>query len=91
MTNGVLGGWQVSGIVQKRSGNALVVTQPSGISRSRPDVVPGQDLIVSDWKDTCGPAGCNSLNTAGFAWCHRGPATPHFVRVPTRHARGPGA
>ena len=64
--NGVLGGWQISGIVQTRSGNALLVTQPSGISRSRPDVVPGEDLIVADWQDTCTAAGCNYLNTAGF-------------------------
>ena len=66
IANGVLGGWQVSGIVQTRSGNALLVTQPSGISRSRPDVVAGQDLIVGDWQDTCTAAGCNYLNTAGF-------------------------
>ena len=64
--NGVLGGWQISGIVQVRSGNALLITQPSGIIRSRPDVVPGVDLIVADWKDTCTATGCNYLNTAGF-------------------------
>ena len=52
MLNGILGGWQISGIVQARSGSALLITQPSGISRSRPDVVPGEDLIVADWKDT---------------------------------------
>ena len=66
VTNGVLGGWQISGIVQTRSGNALLITQPSGINRSRPDVVEGVDLIVADWQDTCTAAGCNYLNTAGF-------------------------
>ena len=66
VTNAVLGGWQISGIVQTRSGNALLVTQPSGINRSRPDVVDGVDLIVADWQDTCTAAGCNYLNTAGF-------------------------
>ncbi len=66
VTNAVLGGWQISGIVQTRSGNALLVTQPSGISRSRPDVVEGVDLIVADWQDTCSATGCNYLNTAGF-------------------------
>ena len=45
--NDVLGGWQVSGIVQIRSGTALRVQQPSGIDRSRPDVVPGVDLVFS--------------------------------------------
>jgi carboxypeptidase family protein/TonB-dependent receptor-like protein len=64
--NGIFGGWQISGIVQKRSGGALLITQPSGISRSRPDVVPGEELIVADWKDSCTAAGCNYLNTDGF-------------------------
>jgi hypothetical protein len=67
IANGILGGWQVSGIAQIRSGEALVVTQPSGMARSRPDVVPGIDLVVDDWKDTCTAGGCNYLNTAGFA------------------------
>jgi hypothetical protein len=74
--NGVLGGWQMSGIVQARSGGALVVTQPSGIGNSRPDVDPGVDLVVADWQDTCVASGCNYLNTAGF------------VRVP-RYTTGP--
>src|SRR5688572_1834196 len=69
--NGVLGGWQISGIVQARTGGALIITQPSGIGNSRPDVAPGVDLVVADWKDTCAANGCNYLNTAGF------------VRVPT--------
>ena len=69
--NGVLGGWQISGIVQARSGGALIVTQPSGIGNSRPDVASGVDLVVADWQDTCIASGCNYLNTAGF------------VRVPT--------
>jgi hypothetical protein len=49
---GLAGGWQISGIVQARSGGALVVTQPSGIPNSRPDVVSGVDLVVANWKDT---------------------------------------
>ena len=58
MLNSVLGGWQLSGIVQARSGTALRVQQPSGIDRSRPDVVPGVDLVFSDWKDRCDARGC---------------------------------
>jgi len=64
--NGVLGGWQVSGILQARTGGALIITQPSGIGNSRPDVAEGVDLVVADWKDTCAANGCNYLNTAGF-------------------------
>ena len=62
----VLGGWQISGIAQARTGGALTVTQPSGIGNSRPDVAPGVDLVVADWKDTCVASGCTYLNTAGF-------------------------
>ena len=63
---GVAGGWQVSGIVSARSGNALTITQPSGLPNSRPDVVPGVDLVIANWKDTCDPTGCNYLNPAAF-------------------------
>jgi hypothetical protein len=94
VTNAILGGWQISGIVQARSGNALLITQPSGITRSRPDVVPGEDLIVSDWKDTCSAAGCNYLNTAGFVRVPVSTVTNATLRPGTYihdMARGPGA
>jgi hypothetical protein len=64
---GVAGGWQLSGVVTARSGNALTITQPSGIVNSRPDVVPGVDLVIPNWKDTCSATGCNYLNPAAFA------------------------
>jgi outer membrane receptor protein involved in Fe transport len=64
--SGVAGGWQVSGIVSARSGNALTITQPSGIPNSRPDVVPGIDLVVANWKDTCDATGCNYLNPSAY-------------------------
>ena len=66
VVNEILGGWQVSGIVQIRSGSVLRVQQPSGIDRSRPDVVPGVDLVFSDWRDRCDSRGCTYLNPAGF-------------------------
>jgi hypothetical protein len=47
----VLGGWQISGIVQARSGVPLRVTQPSGISQSRPDLV-GDDPVFDDYRET---------------------------------------
>lgn len=65
--NAVLGGWQISGIAQIRSGSALRIQQPSGIDRSRPDVVPGVELVFSDWRDRCDARGCTYLNPAGFA------------------------
>jgi hypothetical protein len=93
MTNGILGGWQISGIVQARSGNALIITQPSGISRSRPDVVAGADLIVDDWKDTCTATGCNYLDTAAFVRVPVSTVTNATLRPGTYQldmARGPG-
>jgi hypothetical protein len=66
IVNGVLGGWQISGILTAVSGSALLVTQPSGITASRPDVVSGTDLVVNDWKDTCTATGCTYLNTGAF-------------------------
>jgi hypothetical protein len=67
LVKGTLGGWQVSGIITARSGNPLTITQPSGIVNSRPDVVPGVPLVLSNWKDTCNATGCNYLNPAAFA------------------------
>jgi hypothetical protein len=90
--NGALGGWQISGIIQSRTGNALLVTQPSGISRSRPDVVPGVDIFVADWKDTCDARGCNYLNTTAFALVPVSTVTNATVRPGTymlAMARGP--
>ena len=91
--NAVLGGWQVSGIVQARSGGALVVTQPSGIGNSRPDVDPSVDLVVADWQDSCGPSGCNYLNTAGFVRVPVSTVTNATLRPGTyihNMVRGPG-
>src|SRR5688572_7662706 len=66
VVNGVLGGWQLSTIVQIRSGEALRITQPSGIERSRPDVASGGELVVDDYRDTCVATGCNYLVREGF-------------------------
>ena len=91
--HGALGGWQLSGIVQARSGEALRITQPSGIDRSRPDVVEGVDLIVPNWKDTCIATGCNYLNTDGFVRVPVSPTTNATLRPGTYMmdmARGPG-
>jgi hypothetical protein len=91
--NGLLGGWQISGIAQARSGGALIVTQPSGISNSRPDVAPGVDLVVADWNDSCGASGCNYLNTAGFVRVPVSPVTNATLRPGTfmpEMVRGPG-
>jgi hypothetical protein len=92
--NGIVGGWQISGIAQARSGDHLVISQPSGMPRSRPDVVPGADLVNDDWKDSCTGAGCNYLNAAGFARVPVIPLTNAATRPGTYMggmARGPAS
>jgi hypothetical protein len=89
--NGVLGGWQLSGVVQVRSGEALRVQQPSGIDRSRPDVVPGVDLVLDE--PDCSPSGCIYLNRDAFVAVPVSPITNAALR-PGNYmldmARGPG-
>jgi hypothetical protein len=46
-----LGGWEVSGIFSSRSGERLLITQPSGIPNSRPDFVGGNP-VLADWRST---------------------------------------
>jgi hypothetical protein len=90
----VLGGWQLSGITQFRTGQALRVQQPSGIDRSRPDIVPGVDPVFSDWRDRCDARGCIILNSAAFARVPVSPVTNATLRPGTYQldmARGPSA
>jgi len=47
----VLGGWQISSILNIRSGVPLRIPQPSGISQNRPDYVGG-DPVLPNWHDT---------------------------------------
>ncbi len=92
--NGIVGGWQVSGILTAQSGSALTVTQPSGIPQSRPDVVSGTDLMIPDWRSTCGATGCSYLNPAAFAAVPISSVTNATLRPGTYkvgQARGPGS
>jgi hypothetical protein len=47
----LVGGWEVSGIFSARSGEAVLITQPSGILNSRPDFTGGNP-VLSDWRQT---------------------------------------
>ena len=92
--NKIFGNWQLSGIIQSRSGTALRVQQPSGIDRSRPDVVPGVPLIFDDWKERCDPRACTYLNPAAFARVPVSTITNATLRPGTYQldmARGPSS
>jgi hypothetical protein len=51
LVGGVLGGWQVSGVISFRSGEPMRINQPSGIGNSRPDW-NGGNQVFDDWRDT---------------------------------------
>jgi outer membrane receptor protein involved in Fe transport len=51
LVGGVLGGWQVAGVISFRSGEPMRINQPSGIGNSRPDWNGGNQVFV-DWRDT---------------------------------------
>jgi hypothetical protein len=92
IVRGLAGGWQISGILTARTGEVLSITQPSGIPGSRPDLVPGVDPVLPDWKDTCSPTGCNYLNVDAFALVPVSRATNATLRPGTYivgNARGP--
>jgi hypothetical protein len=93
LLNAIVGGWQISGILAAESGGVLLVSQPSGIANSRPDVVAGADLLVPDWKDTCSASGCNYLNVDAFTRVPVSAVTNATLRPGTYkvgEARGPG-
>jgi len=89
----VAGGWQVAAILTTlSSGFPLAVTQSSGITNSRADVVPGVDPILPNWQDTCTAIGCNYLNPAAFALVPVNSRTNATLRPGTSRigdARGP--
>jgi hypothetical protein len=83
----VLGGWQISSIVNMRSGVPLRITQPSGISQSRPDYVGG-NTVLSNWQDTL-----LYINRNAFASVPTSPITNATLRPGTANPSlisGPG-
>lgn len=84
LLNAIAGDWQVTGILNARTGSPLIVSQPSGIPNSRPDAVPGVDPVLSDWKGTCNSTtGCNYLNPDAFVRVPVFPTTTAAVRPGT--------
>lgn len=57
-------------------------------------MVPGVDLVLADWRDTCTNLGCNYLNREGFVRVPESPVTNAALRPGTYKvgaARGPAA
>jgi len=70
-----MGGWEVSGVMNGRSGDAIDVTETCGSSRyCRPDYVGGP-LVLDNWQNNLDLTACNPgincglkyINTAAFA------------------------
>jgi carboxypeptidase family protein/TonB-dependent receptor-like protein len=51
LVGGLLGGWQVSSVLNFRTGEPLRITQASGIANSRPDY-NGGNQVFDNWRDT---------------------------------------
>src|SRR5262249_34120115 len=75
---GVLGGWQVSGIISLRSGEAITVTEPcSSQWFCRPDV-GGAQMVLDNWKERQGTR-CTVGARCSVQYINRNNA---FVAVP---------
>jgi outer membrane receptor protein involved in Fe transport len=83
----VLGGWQVSSVLNFRTGEPLRITQPSGIGNSRPDY-NGGNQVFDDWRDTM-----QYLDRSAYTLVPTSPVTRATVRPGTQNSsqvQGPG-
>lgn len=82
----ILGGWQLSGILSTRTGIPLRVTQPSGITQSRPDLLKS-DPVLQDYRQTLKYLDTTQfvrvpVSTVTTATLRPGNANPGMVRGP---------
>jgi hypothetical protein len=83
----LLGGWQVSSVINIRSGDPLRLSQSSGMPQSRPDY-NGGNQVFSDWRDTL-----LYLDKSAYSLVPTYSATKATVRPGTQNASqmfGPG-
>jgi len=83
----VLGGWQVSSVLNFRTGEPLRITQASGIANSRPDY-NGGNQIFDDWRDTL-----QYLDRSAYTLVPISPTSRATVRPGNQNSsqvRGPG-
>jgi hypothetical protein len=84
---GVLGGWQLSSVVNIRTGEPLRITQASGIANSRPDY-NGGNQILDNWRDTL-----QYLDRTAYTLVPTSPTTGATIRPGNQNSsqvRGPG-
>jgi outer membrane receptor protein involved in Fe transport len=83
----VLGGWQVSSVLNFRTGEPLRITQASGIGNSRPDY-NGGNQVFDDWRDTM-----QYLDRSAYTLVPTSPVTRATVRPGNQNSsqvQGPG-
>jgi outer membrane receptor protein involved in Fe transport len=83
----VLGGWQLSSVLNFRSGEPLRITQASGIANSRPDY-NGGNQIFDNWHDTL-----QYLDRNAYTLVPTSPITRATIRPGNQNSsqvRGPG-
>jgi outer membrane receptor protein involved in Fe transport len=83
----VLGGWQLSSVLNFRTGEPLRITQASGIGNSRPDY-NGGNQVFDNWRDTM-----QYLDRTAYTLVPTSPITGATVRPGTQNSsqvRGPG-
>jgi hypothetical protein len=83
----LLGGWQVSSVLNFRTGEPLRITQASGIGNSRPDY-NGGNQVFDDWRDTL-----QYLDRSAYTPVPISPVTRATVRPGNQNSsqvRGPG-
>ena len=87
VVGGVLGGWQLSSVLNFRTGEPLRITQSSGIANSRPDY-NGGNQIFDDWRDTL-----QYLDRNAYTRVPTSPTTLATIRPGNQNSsqvRGPG-
>jgi len=83
----VIGGWQLSSVLNFRTGEPLRITQASGIANSRPDY-NGGNQVFDDWRDTM-----QYLDRSAYTLVPISPATGATVRPGNQNSaqvQGPG-
>ncbi len=83
----ILGGWQVSSVLNFRTGEPLRITQASGIANSRPDY-NGGNQVFDNWRDTM-----QYLDRSAYTLVPTSPTTGATVRPGNQNSsevRGPG-